>query len=279
MHADNCSNQDIYFLIDTTLSNNRLAFCQTHYGVELMITAINPGGDLSDTRMGSILYPNNPRNDTPVAYNFFDIGTDCSEIINDKYDKLVDAFYNQEFVDNPYQDYVRGEVTHPVETITKLIEQIKQSIADGEPMERRRTVVVLTDGNNDGELDELRQAVSELVTVAPDVMIIAAGNDDAFRNEAILQDRFKEELKVIANGVMDNVVIGHDPLNLIIGLVEKMQNVGAICLKEGMIVTSNKLRPKWCTPPHPHPPHPPPHTPNTPTNTQPPQTSTFHPYD
>ena len=220
-------NQDVYFLIDTTLSNNRLAFCQTHYGVELMIAAINPGGDLVGTRMGSILYPKVDRGETPVANNFFNIGTSCGEILGD-YNTMIDAFYNQEFPDNPYEDYVRGEGTYPAVTISKLTGNIK---ADGAPANRRRIVVVVTDGNNDGDTTELRQAVSELAALG--VTIIAAGNDNGYRNEPDLIERFRQELIIIANGNANNVVIRQDSLKLAAALVEKMRELEALCDEHG----------------------------------------------
>ena len=228
------ADQDIYFLIDATLSNNRLAFCQTHYGVELMIAAMNPGNDLIGTRIGSILYPKIPRGGTPVPYNFFNVGTSCGEIVG-KYNTMIDGFYNQEF-DNPYENYVRGEGTYPAETITKLTQNIQASINSGEPKTRRRIVVVVTDGNNDGNSNELVQAVSNLAVVSPSVTIIAAGNDNGYRFEPSLQQRFREELTTIANGNANNVVIRQDSLQLAIALVEKMKNTGALCEEQGTTI-------------------------------------------
>lgn len=192
---------------------------------------MNPGNSLTSTRMGAVFYPKASRGGTPAAHSFFNLGTSCSEIVGD-YNTMIDAFYNQEF-DNRYENNVRGEGTYPAAAISKLTANIRQSINDGDPKARRRIVVVLTDGNNDGDLDELRQAVSELDEVAPGVMIIAAGNDDGYRNEPQLAEMFREELTIIANGAVDHVIIRRNSTQLAIGLVKKMRDAGAICPDQG----------------------------------------------
>lgn len=223
--------QDIYFLVDATLSNNRLAFCQTHYGVELIIAAINPTSQETSTRIGGLFYPKVVVGGNPVAQPFFELGTNCQEILQE-YNSMIDGFYNTEFASNPYRGNVRGEATYPAVTIRKLTETIRRSIRT-RGAERRRVIVVLTDGNNDGTLSELKAAVGELATVAPGVKIIAAGNDDVYQFEPDLAQRFREELTVIANGIDNNVVIRHNSIELAVDLVEKMADIQAICRTQG----------------------------------------------
>ena len=227
---DDCEpNQDIYFLIDATSSTYRRHFCRLHYGVELMIAAINPGGDLDGTRMGAIFYPSIR---TPCDTKFFDIGTNCSTIIGN-FNTMIDGFYHYE-TDNPYRECLQILGTYPALAISDITRIINQSINDGEPMQRRRiVVVVLTDGNNSGKLDELRQAISVLEELAPGITIIAAGNDNGYQHAPVLQRIFREELTIIANGNENNVVIRRDSLELARGLVEKMRENRAICPKQG----------------------------------------------
>ena len=196
-----------------------------------MIAAINPGGNLDGTRMGAIFYPKVSKGRTPVANKFFDIGTDCSTIIGN-FNTMIDGFYHYE-TENPYRDSLQILGTYPAPTISEVTRIINQSINDGEPMDRRRFVVVLTDGNNSGELDELRQAISVLEELAPGITIIAAGNDNGYQHAPALQRKFKEELTIIANGNESNVVIRRDSFELASCLVKKMRENRAICLKQG----------------------------------------------
>ena len=195
-----------------------------------MIAAINPGGDLDGTRMGAIFYPS-MRTGTPVDNKFFDIGTNCSTIIGN-FNTMIDGFYHYE-TDNPFRGCLQILGTYPALAISDITRIINQSINDGDPMQRRRLVVVLTDGNNSGELDELRQAISVLEELAPGITIIAAGNDNGYQDAPALQRIFREELTIIANGNESNVVIRRDSKELARGLVEKMREHRAICPKQG----------------------------------------------
>lgn len=192
---------------------------------------MNPGADLSGSRFGAIFYPRVEIGQTPIAHQFFDLGASCSDIITD-YNSMIDAFYNQEF-ENDFLDFVRGEGTYPAVSISKLTRNIEQAISEGESKWRRRIVVIITDGNNDGETDELIQAVHDLIKVAPGITILAAGNDDTYRFEPHLAQRFREELTLIADGNPNNVVIRRESTLLAVALVKKMKDVQAICDEPG----------------------------------------------
>lgn len=187
--------------------------------------------NLTGTRIGAVFYPRVVRGGYPVAHSFISLGTFCSEAVGE-YDTMIDGFYNQEFV-NPYEDFIRGEGTYPATAISKLSENIKQAIDTGDPIERRRIVIVLTNGNNDGELNELIQAVHNLTEIGPSVAIIAAGNNNAYRSEPFLTQRFREELTFIANGNTNNVVISSDPISLAVLLIEKLVEIQVIGESEG----------------------------------------------
>lgn len=241
-----CSKQqDIYFVVDATLSNNRLPFCQTHYGIELMIAAMSPStSDQSGTQIGAVLYPKvSSVTEKRVAHNLLDLGTGCSDSIL-SYNKMIDEFSNyDELPAGPFYDYVRGGLTYPSVAITKLANNIRQSIDLGDPKGRRRIVVIITDGNNDGDAKELQDAVSYLYNMATNMIIIVAGNDNAFRDEPDLAKRFKEELTFIARGDESNVVIEDNSLSLATRLVEKMEAVGALCEDHGKIHVMTVLNP------------------------------------
>ena len=237
-----CSpDRDIYFLIDTTSSNNRKQFCQLEYGVEQVIAALDPGSDMSGTRIGAIFYPRRTRVSGKTVLSssiFFKLGSSCSEVMP-KYHAMIDSFYHRPdpYIDgktNPYDEYVQILGTFPAVAIRKVTDQIQQSIDSGEPSTRRRLIVVITDGNNQGTSEELIRDVTALTEVSTGVTIIAVGNSRYFINKpANLIKKFKDDLNLIADGNSSNVLISEDSTEVAIQLVQKMQQLGVLCENQG----------------------------------------------
>ena len=252
-YAELCSpDRDIYFLIDTTSSNNRKQFCQLEYGVEQVIAALDPGSDMSGTRIGAIFYPRRIRVSGRYELSssvFFKLGSSCSEVMP-KYHAMIDSFYHRPdpYIDgktNPYDEYVQIIGTFPAVAIRKVTDQIQQSIDSGESSTRRRLIVVITDGNNQGTSEELIRDVTALTKVSTGVTIVAVGNSRYFIDRSNQEKQeFNASLNLIADGNSSNVLISEDSTEVAIQLVQKMVQLGVLCENQGErynIITFNNF--------------------------------------
>ena len=256
--ADCCTNictpaQDVYLLIDATSSYNTLDFCHTQYSTQLMISALNPGSSLNaGTRLGVVMYPTlknlkgekkrieQLRDEPRESHNLLDVGVGgCTEAVG-KFNNLIDGFMNSLNVNphSPYLDYTRSMLTYPATAFELLNEKLNEAIRDGsEPADRRRVVIVITDGANDESGDtaaqkarnpKLADQVKKLKEIAKNTNIIAAGYD-GYGSNTEERSHFMKDLKTIAN----NVVVDSNPLELSRKLIQKMIDLKTICKPNG----------------------------------------------
>ena len=231
--------QDIYFVVDATFSNNRLHFCQTQYGVEMMIAAMNPGKDKSGKRIGAVLYPRvMSLLETPVAHDFFDLGIECEDAMK-SYHSMIDEFHhhNKTIAYGVFHNKTRGGYTFPTVAIRKVTSDIEQVIAAGDSKDRPRIVIIFTDGINDGSEVELKRAVAKLHSVSSNIKVFVAGNPDPYRSidRPDLEKKFLDELTLIAIGNKSNVIIETDSLSMAKKLVKKLEDAEVFTADQGKV--------------------------------------------
>ncbi len=235
--------RDVYLLIDTTRSF-RTEFCQLHYGTELIISALNPGGS-SPTRLGAILYPTlksdtsksdipDLRNEFPrVAPTLLDINTGCEQAMG-TLANLIDAVMNEspKFIpENPYLNFANSKLTYPAQAIESLNRNLTS-----QPNGREKVVIFFTDGQNDANDDNesvrarnprLENQIALLKELDPNVVILAVGLSDNRNLQGL-----KADFTVITVDER-NRIIDSNPVILARNLITRLMELGVICQSEG----------------------------------------------
>ena len=249
--------QDVYLLIDATSSYISPNFCRTQYSTQLMISALNPGSSLTaGTRLGVVMYPTirgddgrfkDLRDKPREAINLLNIGVGCTEAVG-KFNNLIDGFMNVDRATpvSPYLKYMKSMLTYPATAFELLNNKIDKAIVNGEEKaNRRRVVIVITDGVNDEstdtdaqraknpKLDEQIKKLREL-TINPSIKIIAAGHD-GYKSNIQGRNKFMKDLETIA-GDKNNVVVDSNPLKLSRKLIQKMIDLNTICQSDGKCI-------------------------------------------
>lgn len=229
--------QDIYFLIDTTISNDVLPFCETLYTVEMLSRIINKG---NNSRFGAYFYPTS-KISPEENMRFIDIEDDGCEKSVQKLHFLVLQF---SFGRNKgYGQNINGFVTLPARTIDLLRKDILASMSETPTptqfsVARRRVAIIITDGKNDGDEQELSTAARRLAEDTG-TTVIATGLGNAVNVDNF--EEFERELQIIANGAANNVIAARDASSLSNGLVMKMAENGVICANQGNTITTLSL--------------------------------------
>lgn len=224
--------QDIYFVVDATSSNDVNPFCQEMYALELISEAINPGSALTGPRIGSYLYPRNElTSDNNMQY--FKIGTkDCSVTVK-AWHRLMTAFglgYPKGL-----SNKINGLLTLPAPVLNLVAEDIESEITDKtELKDRRRVVVTITDGSND-QMNQniLKNATIRLQNAGSRTTLIAAGIATKINTDDL--PAFKAELMLIAGGKEENTIVTDNGQTLGLELIDVMEANGVICTEQGII--------------------------------------------
>ena len=218
--------QDFYFLIDTTSSNDGLPFCSTMYSLELLITAINPGSTLSTSRIGAYFYPREVNSEEDLM-RFFGIGDVGCDAAVTKFHHLTREFSFG--VQKGYKEKIRGSITYPKGAIDLLRSDLAEEIMDNQALKsRRRIVLIMTDGGNDGNSDELRDSIHQLVQLSPgNITLIVGGLASVFNAPDLTA--YQNGLTVLANGVEENAIVATTSQELSEKIVVAMEANGAIC--------------------------------------------------
>ena len=221
--------QDIYFLLDTTLSLGALPFCEMLHTVEMITSAINKG---NNSRTGAYIYPKS-QTTTDEDMQFIDIERDeCLSSI-DKYHNLVLEFSFS--YKRGYASKIYATITLPVYVIDLLRRDILAKISsqtDTTKPSRRNVAIVITDGANDGNENELSTAITKL-TEETGTTVISAGLGTPISVDNY--EQFRKELKVLANGNARNVVSASSTRQLNKGIVQKLTENGVLCTKQGIL--------------------------------------------
>ena len=225
--------QDIYFLVDGTLSNDAVPFCQEMYAIELITEVINPGSDMNGPRIAAYHYPlkiNSPEGDM----RFFKPGVNgCVQTVEDFHRLMLAVSLGTR---NDIRDKVLGGATYPERVLELVAKDIQAEIASGVSRNRRRVVIIITDGDSDGNLEDLRAAIKKLSNAGDRTTLISAGIGTESSTSNIAG--FREELEVLANGDPKNAVLVFDSTTSVgtklgLKLVNLMEKNGAICKDQG----------------------------------------------
>ncbi|XP_064396988.1 uncharacterized protein LOC135343884 isoform X2 [Halichondria panicea] len=241
--------QDVYLLIDATASYITPNFCRTQYSTQLMISALNPGSSLTTgTRLGVVMYPTirgddgrfmDLRDEPREAIDLLNVGMGCTEAVG-KFNNLIDGFMNVDRATpvSPYVKYTKSLLTYPATAFELLNTKLNKAILNGEKKDRRRVVIVITDGANDESTDtdaqrannpKLEEQIKKLREISnnPSINIIAAGRD-GYGSDIQGRNQFMKDLETIA-GDKNNVVVDSNPLELSRKLIQKMIDLNTIC--------------------------------------------------
>lgn len=209
-------------------------FCQILYSIQLITAELNPGITPIATRVGSYVYPKS-LTPNPDDVRLVNIGQyQCTDTTRQFHGLVLQLSFRGSRNFN-FADKVGALRTYPKPTINILANDIRAEIASGTvPRDRRRVVVILTDGVSDNTQSDIRGAVADLVSISDTLTVIAAGIANPINFEESDLPQFRIDLKTLANGNEDNFLVARGPKELSIGLVEKMRLNGAICEDRGM---------------------------------------------
>ena len=252
--------QDIYFIFDSTNNNNRRTFCETHYGTELLLAALNPSASTSGRRVEALLYPTvgDDRNKERVAYTLFDLGAGCREAVGETLN-LVDGFITRYYPipDSPVLklNQLRSNLVYPATPLESVRKTIEAEVsANPELTNRQRVVIMIADGESDENMDSKAQKARNPITFEeakelrkkPQLTLIVAGNDIDFTGSQKIG--FHRFLNKIASGSEDsseNAVIEDDPFDMMIGIANRMAAVRAICETQSKYVNMSAYPPVY----------------------------------
>lgn len=222
-------------MVDATNSNDVVPFCQQMYSLQLLSEAANPASTLSRTRIAGYLYPLS-RTSSDADTRYFRVGDlSCTDTVESFHELMLAQSGRNTNLD--VRGQINGLITLPAQVLDLIARDIEFEISSGNaPRNRRRVIVTITDGNNDGDQTELEQAVQKVMNSGSSVTMIAAGIATAINTDDI--DTFRDQVKVLAGGVERNTVITEGPVvdagvRLGLDLVEVMKRNGAICADSG----------------------------------------------
>ena len=223
--------QDIYFVVDVTLSNFAAPFCSEMYAIELISESVNPRTDLVGTRIGSYLYPLAFNTDAS-GMRYFKVGSENCKDTVESYHTLMEAVSRG--IQNEVRPKVLGGVTYPAPVIDLVASDIEAEIAsENAPADRPRVIVTLTDGGNDGSAASLVSAVNRLKIAGSKTTLIAAGIATSINTDNMAD--FEAGVQVLAGNVAANTIIATlSGIELGLSLVDVMERNGAICSDQGV---------------------------------------------
>ena len=204
------------------------------YAVQLLSRAINPSTDIRKTRFGAYFYPKYV-DSSDENMQMFKIGQyNCSDVII-QFHRLVKEFSFG--VKSGFQDKIFGTITLPKLTIDLLTKVITDEInTKNVSRNRRRIVVILTDGQNDGDETALKASVNDLSSLG-EITVIVAGIATEYNTDSI--EKFKEGLIKLANGNSGNVIVGTSAKIVSEGIALTLADNDAICQDEGKTTIPN----------------------------------------
>ena len=256
------SEQDIYFIFDNTNNNNKQTFCETHYGTELLLKALNPGASTSGTRVEALLYPTvgDDRNKARNAYILFGMGAGCREAVGETLN-LVDGFIAKYYPkpESPLlkENQLRGNLAYPATPLESVRKTIEAEVsANPELTDRRRVVIMIANKETDEYIDEGSQITNnpntfeeaEALRRKSQLTLIVAGNNADFENRRTDLDDLHKFLNKVASGSESNTgsaVIEDNPFDMIIGIANRMAAVGAICETQSKYVNMSAYPPVY----------------------------------
>jgi hypothetical protein len=212
--------QKLFFYIDATASNIFENFCPLIVVMQMLVAAFNPSAN-SGTKISALLFPDilRLRDPSPV----FDIDTPCFDAVQGPtgslssllidFGKCLDSGRNYDSAAFPSSC---GEGTSAV----KGLREIHRIASSSARSSTEGAIVMLTDGIIFDDASERSRVLSDLNSTGISTLI-AAGINEADR----------ENLRFYTSN--DNILVGTDPVQLGIDIVNKMEERGIVCQDHG----------------------------------------------
>ena len=212
--------QKLFFYIDVTASNTYENFCPLIIVMQMLVAAFNPSAT-SETKIGALLFPDilKSRDPSPV----FDMDTLCFDAVQGLGRSLSSLLIDfGGCLDNGRTGYDSilfpsscGEGTSAVKGLREI-----HRLASGTRNFTEGAILMITDGIIMDDAAERSRVLSDLNSTGISTLI-AAGINEA--DEANLRLYTSD----------DNILVGTDPEQLGIDIVNKMQERGIICRDYG----------------------------------------------
>ena len=211
--------QKLFFYIDATASNTYENFCPLMVVLQMLVAAFNPSAT-SGTQIGSLLFSDNVKNKAPSPV--FDMDTPCFTAVQgpDKSLKslMIDfgvCLDNSRSYDSITFPSSCGEGTSAVKGLEEIY-----NIASRTRSSTEGAVLMLTDGIIIDGASERTKALNNLKSAGISTLIAAGiGEADV------------ENLKLYTSE--NNILVGNDPIQLGIDIVNKMEERGIVCKDHG----------------------------------------------
>ena len=220
LEHENCDKQQkLFFYIDVTNSNTFENFCPLIVVMQMLVAAFNPSAT-SGTKISALLFPDNQtlRGPSPV----FDMDTLCFYAVQGPGRSLSSLMINFGICLDNGRDYDStlfpsscGEGTSAVQGLMEI-----HRIASGTRNPTEGAILMITDGIIVDNATERTGILTALNSIGISTLI-AAGIDEAD----------VANLRLYTSS--DNILVGTDPVQLGIDIVNKMEERGIICRSYG----------------------------------------------
>ena len=211
--------QKLFFYIDVTASNIYENFCPLIIVMQMLVAAFNPSAT-SETKIGALLFPDilKSRDPSPV----FDMDTLCFDAVQGLGRSLSslmidfgECLDNLRRYDSTLFPSLCGESTSAVKGLREI-----HRIASDTRNSTEGAILMITDGIIMDDAAERSRVLSDLKSIGISTLI-AAGINEAD----------EENLRFYTSA--DNILVGDEPVQLGIDIVNKMQERSIICRDYG----------------------------------------------
>ena len=208
--------QNIYFLVDVTSSNEFNRFCQILITIDLLVAAFNPMA--SNTRVS--------------AYYFLDgslwtSSTTCFDIVNHRIPSLFQEFGRRRPPCSRSTVFpgICGDQSRALPGLRAIV---NEAVAEGTDVER--AAVILTDGNLE-ELpgDDIPPVLQDLINAQFSTCIVAGLESRTTRINMKRLERY-------TIGGNDYAIVKGNPRDLGITLVNRLNAAGVLCDEHGKVI-------------------------------------------
>ena len=211
--------QKLFFYIDVTNSNFFDNFCPLIVIIQMLVAAFNPSAT-SGTKISALLFPDISRSINPSP--IFDMDTLCFDAVQGPGGSLRSLLIDYGVCLDNGRDYDStlfpsscGESMSAVKGLREI-----HRIASGTRNSTEGAILMITDGIIVDDAAERTRVLSDLNSVEIRTLIAAGIGDADVAN-----------LRLYTSS--DNILVGTDPVQLGIDIVNKMEERGIICRSYG----------------------------------------------
>ena len=221
LEPENCDKQQkLFFYIDVTANNMFENFCPLIIVIQMLVAAFNPSST-SGTQIASLLFSDNVKNKPPSPV--FDMDTLCFDAVQGSSRSLSSLIIDfGKCVDNCLTGYDSSVFPSSCGEGTSAVQGLREihHIASGIRNPTEGAILMITDGIIQDDAAEKTRVLSDLNSIGIRTLI-AAGINEAD----------EENLSLYTSN--DNILVGTDPVQLGIDVVNKMEERGIICRSYG----------------------------------------------